>query len=381
MTTHNITPEDFTPHGKVTLNADGGELQMTTNTALYTHFHNNDSPISAYACLPGKYKLPFRIDMTVKIDAPALYLITGKGHVEFATGNAHRGITDILGGDFKPNTHEFDNNLQLGEYVDISVTYGCAAVCVTVNGECRCLSKKDPYIKALKAGELPEEFKDGFAIALACEKRTEMTVKKLSVTEFGGELDIPSQPPEIRRFEYNLPEKPTVEAAVQLLTPELQAKISSIDEYLMKNMKKSLKFKRKIENWSTGGRITYVSPWGFRYKIEIRENYMWHDIGWIAYNTRREVEKYGGRKKADLTNKTLAKLSEADPGFAAEMFERVQECKGCNSGKCRNTWIYEFGGKKTVSCVWDGGMNFKMLPSDFADVRRIIAAIDAVSAE
>ena len=358
MKTHNLTFDSFTPHGKVTLNVTDGELHMETNTALYTHFHNNDTPIKAYACVPGEYKLPFRIDMTVKIDSPALYLLVGKGHVEFATGSSHRGITDILGNDFKPNKYAFDNDIPLNEYVDISVIYGSKAMCVIVDDECRCLSAKLSYIKA--------EVSDRFSIAIASDKRTQLTVKKFDIIEYENEEpDMPTETPV-------LSEKPTVETAVQLLSPELQSEIIAIDEYL-----KSLKLKRKIENWNNGGRITYVSPMGFRYKIEISGFYMWHDLSWIAYNTRREVEKYGGRKKADYTIETLTKLSETSHEFANKMFTRIQECKGCNTtGGCNNIWIYEFNGKKKVSCVWDGGLRFKMIPSDFADLKKVVEAIN-----
>jgi hypothetical protein len=367
MITHNISMDSLTPHGKVALNVNNDELFMETNTALYTHFHNNDTPINSYACVPNKYKLPFRIDMTVKIDSPALYLLVGRGHVEFATGSSHRGITDILGDDFKPNKYVFDNNIPLDEYVDISVIYGSKAMCVDVNNKCRCLSANLPYIKA--------QVSDEFNIAIACDKRTQLTLKKFVVTEYENEEpDVSSEPPVIEPAQFVLSEKPTVETAIQCLSPELQSEILSTDEYLRK-----LKLKRKIENWNTGGRITYVSPLGFRYKIEIAECYMWHDLSWIAYNTRREVEKYGGRKKADYTVETLTKLSESSPEFADEMFSRMQECKGCNtSGCCNNIWVYEFNGKKKISCVWDGGMRFKMIPSDFADLRKVVGAISSI---
>ena len=375
MITHDISLDSLTPHGKVALNVNvnNGELCMETNTALYTHYHNNDTPINSYACVPNKYKLPFRIDMTVKIDSPALYLIVGRGHVEFATGNSHRGITDILGNYFKPNTYVFDNNIPLDEYVDISIIYGSEAMCVTVDNKRCCLSKKDPYIKALKTNAIPDEFTNGFSIAIACDKRTQLALKKFVVTEYENEEpDIPTEPPVIDPVEFALSEKPTVDTAIQMLSPELQKEILCTDEYLRK-----LKLKRKIENWIPGGRITYVSSRGFRYKIEISGSYLWHDLSWIAYNTRREVEKYSGRKKADYTIETLTKLSENSSEFASEMFSRIQECKGCNtSGGCNNIWMYEFNGKKKVSCVWDGGMRFKMIPSDFADVRKVIETIN-----
>jgi len=380
MKIHNIDLSSLIPFGQVVSSVADNELQMTSTSAIYTHFHNNDTPIKSYIGLPNKYKLPFRIDLTIKIDSPAFYLMIGNGHVEFATGSAHRGITDILGNDFKPNMHIFDNNININEFADISVTFGNKFIYIAVNGVCRCLSKKSPYIKMLQSSELPDEFKNGFDMAIACNKRTQLTVKNFVITEFEDcELEMPSDIPNIQPINYILTEKPTLEAAIQKLSSDLQKEILSIDEFLMQNMKKSLKLKRKIENWSTGGRITYVSDFGFRYKIEILETYMWHDIGWIAYNTKRETEKFGGRKKADYTNEILLKLSEHSPEFANEMFMRVNECKRCNlSENCNNIWTYEHNGKQKISCVWDGGMNFKMIPSDFADVKKVIEVINEI---
>jgi hypothetical protein len=77
MITHKIPLESLIPHGKVSVSMTNGELHLFTNSAFATWFVKNNTRIKSYVCLPNKYKLPFRVDMTVKIDSPALYLLVG----------------------------------------------------------------------------------------------------------------------------------------------------------------------------------------------------------------------------------------------------------------------------------------------------------------
>ena len=383
MTAHHICLESFIPQGKVSVSTDKDKLRMTTNTAINTLYLRNDNPIKSYAYLSEKFKLPFRIDMTVKIDSPAMYLIIGKGHIGFATGGMdNRRITDILGKDSKPNTHIFDNDIPVNVYVDISVTYGSESMWVIVNDELRCFSNKSPYIKALKNDAVLEELSEGLGFAIACDKRTQLSLKSLTITEY--EQEEPVAPAESFEKELHPPglsisEKPTIEACIQGLTLDLQKEILRTDEYLLKDMKKSLKFKRRIEGGYPCGRITYTSPWGFRYKINISDAYVCHDINWISYNTKREQEKYGGYKKADYTVEALNKLAEDSPEFADEMFFRIKECVVCTGGSpCPNKWMYEYNGKKKRGCGWGDGIQFKMFPSDFEDLRKVVDAISDV---
>jgi hypothetical protein len=80
------TLESILTKGKVKIDTYNGELCMTTNTAINTEYAYHDVSIKSFACIPGKFKLPFRIDMTIKIDSPSLYLIIGKGHISFNIG-------------------------------------------------------------------------------------------------------------------------------------------------------------------------------------------------------------------------------------------------------------------------------------------------------
>ena len=361
MTINHIPPQAFIPHGMVVLSTDSDLLTMSTETAINTHYHRNDSPIMHYASLDRKFKLPFRIDMTLKIDSPAIYLVIGRGHIEFGTAiDENRCITDILGGDYKPNSHLFNHDIPFGEYIDFSVTYGRVAMWVTVNGECRCVSDSDTYIKALLKKQIPDEFIEGFGLKIACDKLAQLTVKSLVVTEYDD--DEPSVPTEIKidrtpELLAGRPKKSTLEECVGRLDPDIKAEILFNDTYFLKDKKQTLKFKRNIEGGYPYSRITYVSIWGFRYKIIISEDYVWHDINWISYNSKREQAKYGGYKKADYTTETLNKLAETSPDFADEMFYRIKECVFCaGAGGCPNKTVYEFNGKKKRACGWSDGM-------------------------
>lgn len=377
MIIHSIPLTSFLIRGPLDVNIADNELRMETKVAINTLFSKTETPIKTYLYLPDRYKLPFTIDMTVKIDSPALYLLIGKGHVGFATGILdNRRITDVLGNDYKPNSHMFDNDIPIGEYVDLSITYGKTAMWVSINGALRCFSKKDPYIKAIKGNAWPEAFKDGLNVALAADKRTQVTLKSFTVTVYDEEPATPAQKSATQPAPTLSPaDKPTVAECVQRLAPQLQAEVLRTDEYLLKHMKKSLRLKRTIEGGFPCCRITYVSPFGFRYKVHVSDTYVWHDICWIAYNTNREREKFGGLRKADYTVDVLEQLAKEVPAFGDAMFDRMKECTGCyyNFGGCMGRQKYIYQGKTKVSC--GGKLEFNMTPSDFADARKVIAAI------
>lgn len=376
MIIHKIPLDSFLVHGSVSSNISGNELHMTTNTSINTLFSRTDTPIKSYMYLPDKYKLPFRIDMTVKIDSPAMYLIIGNGHIGLGTGDMdNRNITSIVGEEFKPRQHRANNNIPMGEFVYISAIYGRKAMQLIVNGESRYYSKKDMYIKSPL---LDTKFCDGFEFKLACDKRTSLTLKTFTIIEFED-----SEPEFITESTHELPppclsvaEKPTIEYCIQGLKQELQQAILDTDTYLRETLKKSMKFKRKIEGGYPCGKITYVSPLGFSYRLNISGQTITHSMSWIDYNTKREQEKYGGFKKADYSIATIKKLAETSPEFANEIFFRMKECAGCYGGHCMHTSQYEYKGVKKTSC--GGAIQFKMLPSEFIDARKVIEAINKI---
>jgi len=171
--------------------------------------------------------------------------------------------------------------------------------------------------------------------------------------------------------------KSKLEIAIQDLAPELKKEILKIDEYLLKDMRKNLKFKRTFEG--EGSRISYVSPWGFRYKLYLSSEDVaggWHNISWIYYNTQRERQKYG-KHKPDYTVEALNKLAEESPELANELFNRMKECVGCRGrvGCTAGNSKYEYNGKKRTLCC---GFAFKMNHSDFEDAKKMIKAINDV---
>jgi len=377
MTIHKVPLESFLIYGSVSSDISGSELHMTTNATINTLFSRTDTPIKSYIYLPDKYKLPFRIDMTVKIDSPAMYLIIGKGHIAIGTdGLDNRSITSIVGEEFKPRQHKANNNISIGEFVHISVIYGRRAMQLIINGESRYYSKKDAYIISPL---LDTEFRDGFELKLACDKRTLLTLASFTIIEY--EDSEPEFIPESASA-YVLPppclsvaEKPTIIYCIQGLEQQLQQTILDTDKYLCETLKKSMKFKRKIEGGYPYAKITYVSPLGFSYKLSISGQTMTHSMGWIDYNTKREQEKYGGIKKADYSIITLEKLAEKSRDFANKMFFQMKECAGCY-GYCIHRNHYEYNGKKKISC--GGTIQFKMFPSEFVDARKVIEAIDEI---
>lgn len=376
MIVHKISPESLLPHGSVSCTYTDGEMHLTTSETINTLFSRWDMPIQSYVSVPGQYKLPFRIDFTIKIDSPAMYLIVGRGHVGIGTdGMDNRSITSIVGGEFKPRKHRADNTIPMGEFAEIAVIYGHKAMQLTVNGESRYLCKKDPYHNSPL---LETEFREGFEIKLACEKRTRLVFNAFTITEYEDSEPefLPDTMGEMPPPCLSAEEKPTVESCIRGLRPELQQAILDMDRYLAGTLKQSMKFKRKIEGGYPYAKITYVSPWGFSYKLNLSGRTMTHSMGWIVYNTAREQEKYAGYKKADYTIATLNKLAQASPEFADEIFFRMKECAGCYGGNCIHRSWYEYNGIEKTSC--GGTVQFKMLPSEFDDARKVIEAISDV---
>lgn len=95
---------------------------------------------------------------------------------------------------------------------------------------------------------------------------------------------------------------------------------------------------------------------------------------WIMYFTHREQEKVSGLRKRQLISETLEKLAETSPSFADRMCANLRDCVNC--GECGVKTAYEYRGKKKIAC--HGVMEFKMIPSEFADVRKVIEAVNEV---
>ena len=108
--------------------------------------------------VPGAYKVPFQIEMVVKLDYPGFMLLAGQGHVTFLSpAQDNRRIEDIAFPSGKPNQDggAYGNHFQPGEWVGISVMYGRDSARVVIGGEER-FSGRLPYMNARKRAEFGE---------------------------------------------------------------------------------------------------------------------------------------------------------------------------------------------------------------------------------
>ena len=357
MTDNKIPLESFAHHGKVIVRMENGELHMI-----------GGADRGAYIELPNKFNLPFRIDMTAKMDSPALILQIGDGYINLNTGGMdNRRMMSIIGGETKPNIHKFDNRVPLGEYFDISVIYGKKSMQLIINGEERYFNKKDAYMKSSSA---EADFKDGFGLKLACFKRTEVYIKSLTVTEYTNEPEFVSMPKKDYLYAPTLAktEKPTLENCIKDLSPELQDCIHDMDKYL-----KALKFKRLIEGGYPESKITYTMPRVTVFKMNISH----HLLTQIRTMAMLGFYVNGAGEHTDKFNTMfLRNLEESDPAFADEIFFRMSErnyCKVCGGSKCSNYNLTEYKGTKKNNCAHF--VQFKMIPSDFADAKRVVETV------
>jgi len=364
MKIHNIPVQSFIPHGKISVNMDNGEFHMTSGI---------EPERGAYIEIPGRFKLPFRIDMTAKMDSPALILQIGGGYINLNTGGMdNRRMMSIIGGETKPNIHKFDNMVPLNEYFDISVIYGRKAMRLIINGEERYFNKKDIY---MKSPSVYTDFPDGFGFKLACRKRTEVCIKSLTVTEYDSEPDFPELPKKELIYSPTLTstDKPTLEDCIKDLSSELKDCLYDIDKYL-----RELKFRSKIEGGYPESKITYFIPKVVSYQIKISRHLMTHRttamLGFYINNSGERTDEFNIR--------FLELLDETEHGLAGEIFYRMYElhcgsCRGDHS--CNHYNPTEYKGSKKNNCQHI--VQFKMLPSDFCDVKKVIDAIIKLSKE
>ena len=217
MKIHNIALDSSIPHGKIWVGVNNSNLHMigANNKEAYIEF-------------PGRYKLPFRIDMTAKMDSPALIVRIGNGYININTrGMDNRRLASIIGGETKPGTHKFDNRVPLNEYFNVSVIYGRKAMQLIINGEERYFNTKDAYMK-LKT--IDTDFPDGFGLKLACHERTEIFVKSLTVTEYDKEPEFAKLPTaeNIYAPSPTPTDKPKFEECIAGLTPDLKEILCAI---------------------------------------------------------------------------------------------------------------------------------------------------------
>jgi hypothetical protein len=368
-----IDLNELTPHGRAEMKLENGILNVraTRSVAPYSSNLYGDSYRKHYVSLPGRYRLPFRLDMTVRLDYPSLYLFVGGGHITFATPRRdNRKIEDIAKPSGKPNQDGrfYDNSLPYGELTDISVTYGFDEMQIIINGEERFYSRKQAYMKAKDLSALNEE---GFTIGLAVAKLSALGIKTIKMTEYDGKA------PVVRGAFEEIPHsaeaekaKPDFEGVILGLPPEIKGEIVETDKFL--TALRPMKFKRAVDK--NGSKISYVaSDFGVSYAFNISGLESSQNLGWYIV-TGGKPETW--HRKADFMEKTLAFISETDPALAGRMFYALSDCVGCFGGGCLGATLYSFNGEKKAAC--HGRITLRMCREDFEDAREFIRHINAL---
>ena len=353
MKTHNIPLEAFRPKS-------GTKLRINDNGLHIPAEESNTGKSRNYAYVPGEYKLPFRIDMTVKtrfieVQPEQFTWYIGKGRVYFNGGRiccsdifaGGKGVIDDNGSPY----HLYYSALPEKDFVNVSVVFGSKVMWVCVDNKYCYASDKFPYIKSMQENSAPNDRLD---ISLCCGTHTQAVVKSLVITEY--ENDEPDIPAKIR----NLPELSPFELYVKGLPPGVHDEVFRTDEFLLNDMKGSLKFKRVIDNC---GHLTYKSPCGLQYQI--REfGVHGHQTNWIQ-----------SLNKPDYTNEIFKKLAETSPEFAEKMFSKLQVCNP-HARECNRRTTVELNGKSIQVC--SSTIRFELLSSEFEDLRKVVAAASEV---
>ena len=358
MKTHKIPLDQFKPTGQVTSKMENGELVLTAI--------NGNNRVA----LPGAYKLPFRVDMTVKANSSDITLLVGKGGISFSgfintSGGGIRRI-DILTGKKETVKCDYENEIPLGEYINLSVVYGSKFTWVQVNDNICYVNGKAPYL------DLPKQFDNGLSLAVRPGKnKVELRVRSFTVTEY--ENDEPPPPAQVA----NAPELSAFEWYIKSLPPHLRDQVIKIDKFLMADMKRVLKFKKSVDTY---GNLVYASPCGFQFKLRkfilasdapepgqlLEFGHMEkHEPGQMATSWAR-----GSRHSADYTSQVLEKIAETSPDFADKMYNQLQYCSNV---KCKGNSKVEYKGGTTQTC--SSSVIFTWNPADFADIRQMVMAV------
>ena len=354
-----ISLKALIPHGKVDAKFNGDALEFSPKVMVNDYL----DPRAPGLILPGKFKLPFSIDLTVNMDAVGLRLAIGNGIIPFTAGWNGRAIIDLVCG--VPKTYSgmkmFDASFELNKDTDISVTYDHKFMMIKINGDIRYFSKKEKYMKS----PLLEE-ENSFEIKIAAEKLSTVAIKSISVTE-GLQEAI-----ETEEISLDIPAgvdkgKESFEACIAYLPEAARQEIIQTNDHLL-SMKKQLKIKRSIEGTHKGCRIKYNSAeFGFGYHIIVSHGWASHFF-WFSMHFNYKYGDFGARK-CDYTEAMLQKIAEKSPESAARIFDYYGECGIClfasRGSKC--PMVYEYNGVKKTTC--HGKMNMNMKPETFADVR------------
>jgi hypothetical protein len=368
MTEHKIDLTQLKAHGKTYTEMRDGVISLSSAKINPLNVCK-DVQRQYYVEMPARYRLPLRVDITVKLNAPSLFIMLGDGSVDL--GYRRGRIEDILGTYNGKNIH-FNSRVPINEFSDITLIYDLKEMQIIVNGEERYYSTNNRYMKAKTFGAMNAE---GFPLKISCENGVDVQISQLSITEYDDSAGIVhlADISEETHIPATMPPtgKPTFESCIAELSTPLCAAITDMDGWL--RSLRPLKFKRQIDK--NGEKITYVAPeQGLSYQVYISGNVMFHTVWWYIL-TQGKPETWG--RKADNMENTLNYLSESDAAFASNIFNRLYRCCGGYGSYCGGKTVYAFDGKKVASC--HGKLYFNMNLSEFNDVKRFIAAVKDIS--
>lgn len=374
MNTHNIDLTTLSTHVKTELKLVNGLANIWTTHSITDYAMNlqGDSNRRHTVSLNGKFRLPFRIDITVKLDFPSLILFIGSGHITFASPYLNnRKIEDIAKPLGKPNLdqYSYDDSLPYGEFTDISVIYKHDEMQILIGGEERFYSRKQPYMKAKSLNEINAE---GFAIGLAVSKLSTLSIKAVTITEFDDHAPVERGAFQMITSQSTPTEnqKPTFDSVISGLPLEIQDEISKSDAFL--TSLRPLKFKRNIDK--NGYKITYVaSDFGVSYAFNVYGSQLSHHFGWyIVYNGKPET----WHRRANHMEEALIESANSDLKLAERIFYALNDCVGCYGPNCLAKTLYTFNGKKCLSC--HGRVLLRMCHDDFHDAREFFRHVNAL---
>ncbi len=336
--------------------------------------HQQRMLYKALRVLPGKYTLPFRIDLTVMLDYPFFLLLVGDGSIAFATReDDNRKIEDIAKPSGKPNQDyaSFNNSLPLGTSTDISVVYHPDAMQITVDGKERFFSNKQAYRKAKNLQTLNAE---GFSVALAVSKGSVLKIKEITVTKLSenalpqGSFHESMRP----RPASEASPKPVFETMISALPRSIRDALNETDRFL--TGLRPLKFKRILDK--NGSKISYVaSEQGISYTVNLHGAQLWHHFGWYIVTNGKPDTWH--RIKDDM-EETLLEIAKDDPHLSDRLFYALNDCVSCYGTDCLAKTRYTFNGKTRLSC--HGRVLLRMCPGDFHDVREFMRYVNALAA-
>jgi len=363
---YSINFSDMKPHGKANIGVADNIATLWTTHSISSGQKLNSAYKKHYISLSGRYRLPVRIDMAIKLDYPAFALRIGEGHIYFASGHDtdYYKIKDIADPDSKPcrDNYSFDNRLPLGEYVRISVILNFNEMQVWIDGEERLYSRNQPYMKKKQLDILSGLNAEGFELGFAVTKHSTLCIRDINITQYDDAIPI-------IRGDFKLPDpkaprpekvKPSYENIIGKVSSDFQTAVREMDGFF-KSLR-SMKFKRIVDK--SGCKLTYVaSDAGISYTVVASGAESFHHFGWyIVYSG--PVETW--HRRADYMDEILSEIASIDQQLAERIFDRLEDCDGCyQNGLCKT--LYTFNGKKKLNC--HGRVMLRMNHDDFCDVQ------------